>query len=50
MTVACYFEPVNEGCIIVEPFGSRLTNIGLVFKHFKAARWQPARGNQGRKK
>ena len=32
------FQPVNEGCIIVEPFGSRLTNIGLVFKHFKAAR------------
>jgi alpha-N-arabinofuranosidase len=36
MTIACYFQPVNEGCIIVEPFGSRLTSIGLVFEQFKA--------------
>ena len=33
--LGCYFEPVNEGAIIVEPFSSRLTNIGKVFKHWK---------------
>lgn len=36
VAVGCYFEPVNEGGIIVEPFGSRLTNIGTMFKHLKA--------------
>jgi alpha-L-arabinofuranosidase len=35
---SCYFEPVNEGAIIVDPYGSRLTPVGQVFNVMKAHR------------
>lgn len=36
MTIGCYFEPVNEGAIVVESGGSRLTPVGQAFSLFKA--------------
>jgi len=36
MTIGCYFEPVNEGAVIVDPGGSRLTPVGQAFSLFKA--------------
>jgi hypothetical protein len=42
MTLGCYFQPVNEGAIIVEPFGSTLTPIGRVF--------ELCRGHQGQQR
>jgi alpha-L-arabinofuranosidase len=35
MTIGCYFEPVNEGAVIVDPGGSRLTPVGQAFSLFK---------------
>ena len=35
VTIGCYFEPVNEGAIVVEPFASRLTPVGQAFSLFK---------------
>ena len=34
--IGCFFEPINEGAIVVEPFTSRLTPTGQVFSLFKA--------------
>jgi alpha-L-arabinofuranosidase len=36
MTLGCYFEPVNEGAIVVQPHGSRLTPIGQVMALYRA--------------
>ena len=36
MTIGCFFEPVNEGAIIVAAQGARLTPSGKVFALFKA--------------
>ena len=36
MTIGCFFEPVNEGAILVQPEGARLTPMGQVFRLFKA--------------
>ena len=36
--IGCYFEPVNEGAILVDPSGSRLTPVGQVFSLFKPHR------------
>ena len=36
MTMGAYFEPVNEGAILVEPASARLTPAGQVFSLFKA--------------
>ncbi len=33
--MACYFQPINEGAIRVDPFSSRLTPVGQVFSLFK---------------
>jgi alpha-N-arabinofuranosidase len=36
MTIGAYFEPVNEGAILVEPGSARLTPAGQVFRLFRA--------------
>ena len=36
MRIGCFFEPVNEGAIVVEPDGARLTPVGKVFVLWKA--------------
>lgn len=36
MPVACYFQPVGEGAIIIDPSGSRLTANGQMFALMKA--------------
>jgi len=36
MTTGAYFEPVNEGAILVEPGSARLTPAGRVFSFFRA--------------
>jgi alpha-N-arabinofuranosidase len=36
--MCCYFEPVNEGAILVDPAGSRLTPVGQAFALFKPHR------------
>jgi len=41
MTVGAYFEPVNEGAILVGPASSRLTPVGQVFSLFR-----PHHGNR----
>ena len=38
MPVCCYFQPVNEGAILVDESGSRLTGIGMVFEMYKRHR------------
>jgi alpha-N-arabinofuranosidase len=38
MTIGCYFEPVNEGAILVEPDGARLTPAGEAFELYRAHR------------
>ena len=38
MPVCCYFQPVNEGALILEPGGARLTANGQVFSLMKAHR------------
>jgi alpha-N-arabinofuranosidase len=35
MAIGCYFEPVNEGAILVEPASARLTPVGQAFALFK---------------
>jgi alpha-L-arabinofuranosidase len=35
MTIGAYFEPINEGAILVDPAASRLTPIGQVMSLFK---------------
>ena len=34
MTIGCYFEPVNEGAIVVEPHSARMTAIGQALDAF----------------
>jgi alpha-L-arabinofuranosidase len=36
MTLGCYFEPVNEGAIVVAPHDARLTAIGQVLALYRA--------------
>jgi alpha-L-arabinofuranosidase len=36
VTIGAYFEPVNEGAILVEPGSARLTPVGQVFRLFRA--------------
>ena len=36
VTIGCYFEPVNEGAIRVDPFSAELTPIGQVMALFAA--------------
>jgi alpha-N-arabinofuranosidase len=36
VTIGAYFEPVNEGAILVEPDSARLTPAGQVFRLFRA--------------
>ena len=36
MTIGAYFEPVNEGAILVQPGSARLTPVGQVMALFKA--------------
>jgi len=36
ITMGCYFQPVNEGAILVEPDSARLTPIGQAHSLFKA--------------
>jgi alpha-N-arabinofuranosidase len=36
VTIGAYFEPVNEGAILVEPGSARLTPAGQVFRLFRA--------------
>jgi len=33
--ICCYFQPINEGAIAVNPSGVRLTNAGIVFELYK---------------
>jgi alpha-N-arabinofuranosidase len=35
MSIGCYFEPVNEGAILVDPAGARLTPAGQAFVLFR---------------
>ncbi len=39
--IGCYFEPINEGAIVVEPYSARLTPVGQVFSLYK-----PHQGNR----
>jgi alpha-N-arabinofuranosidase len=36
LDMACYFQPINEGAIRVDPFASRLTPVGQVFSLMKS--------------
>ena len=36
VSIGCYFEPINEGAIVVEAFSSRLSPVGQAFALFKA--------------
>ncbi len=36
MSIGCYFEPINEGAIVIEPFAARLTPVGQVHALNKA--------------
>ncbi len=35
LCMAAFFEPVNEGCIVVGPFEAQLTTVGQVFELFR---------------
>jgi len=47
ISIAAYFQPVNEGAVAVEPFSTQLTSVGQAHKMFRAHHGQRQAGLTG---